>query len=109
MTADEQEITVIVTRSSGTDGAVLVMIDTNFEPNASDGGPGLRVLVNDCTVLNASGVDKLANGQAATDGVDFVVTEDGEPRQAPDHSLTVRLSEIAYTEDIDPNDPEEGQ
>lgn len=44
---DGREITTAITYSAGTDGAVLVLIDTTFEPNASDGGPGLRVLVND--------------------------------------------------------------
>lgn len=39
--------TVWIGPSDGADGAVLVMIDTEFEPDASDGGPGLRVLVND--------------------------------------------------------------
>lgn len=43
-------VKVTVTRSAGTDGAVLVMLDTEFEPDASDGGPGLRVLVNDADV-----------------------------------------------------------
>lgn len=38
---------VIITRSAGTDNAFVVFIDTDFEPGASDGGPGLRVRVND--------------------------------------------------------------
>jgi len=29
------------------DNAIVVCIDTDFEPNGSDGGPGLRVLIND--------------------------------------------------------------
>lgn len=45
------EVIVTVTRSAGPDGAVLVMIDTDFEPDASDGSPGLRVRVNDGTVF----------------------------------------------------------
>jgi hypothetical protein len=40
-------VTVRVTDSAGVDGAVVVFIDTTFEPDASDGGPGLRVLIND--------------------------------------------------------------
>ena len=40
-------VQVVVARSAGTDGAVVVLIDTDFEPNGSDGGPGLRVLLND--------------------------------------------------------------
>lgn len=38
---------VIVTRSAGTDNAYVVFVDTEFEPDASDGGPGLRVRIND--------------------------------------------------------------
>lgn len=40
-------VNVTITRSAGRDRAALVMIDTNFEPDGSDGGSGLRVLVND--------------------------------------------------------------
>lgn len=46
-TTDLYGTKVIITRSAGTDNAVVVFIDTEFEPNASDGGPGLRVLIND--------------------------------------------------------------
>jgi len=41
------DVRIAVTRSAGDDRAVTVFIDTQFEPNGSDGGPGLRVLVND--------------------------------------------------------------
>lgn len=41
---------ITVTRSAGSDSAVLVMIDTTFEPNGDHGSPGLRVLVNDADV-----------------------------------------------------------
>ncbi len=37
-------VTVTITRSDGRDGAVVVFVDTAFEPDTS---PGLRVLVND--------------------------------------------------------------
>lgn len=40
-------VTATITTSAGADGAVLVILDTDFEPDASDGGPGLRVMVND--------------------------------------------------------------
>ena len=40
-------VEVKVVRSAGEDGAVVVFIDTDFEPDASDAGPGLRVFVND--------------------------------------------------------------
>lgn len=41
------KVDVEVTTSAGKDNAIVVMIDTGFEPDGSDGGPGLRVLVND--------------------------------------------------------------
>lgn len=40
-------VKVAITSSDGTDGAMLVLIETDFEPDASDGGPGLRVALND--------------------------------------------------------------
>lgn len=40
-------VTVTVTDSAGADGATVLMVDTTFEPSGSDGGPGLRVLIND--------------------------------------------------------------
>jgi hypothetical protein len=40
-------VEVTVTRSAGDDRAVVVFIDTDFEPDGSDNGPGLRVLIND--------------------------------------------------------------
>jgi hypothetical protein len=40
-------VTVTIQESAGTDGAVVLIIDTEFEPDASDGGPGLRILVNE--------------------------------------------------------------
>lgn len=40
-------VEVTIQESAGSDGAVVVIIDTDFEPDASDGGPGLRVLIND--------------------------------------------------------------
>jgi hypothetical protein len=40
-------VTVEIHRSVGTDGAIVVQIDTEFEPDGSDGIAGLRVYVND--------------------------------------------------------------
>lgn len=40
-------VTITVAPSGGVDGALVVFIDTGFEPDGSDGGPGLRVLIND--------------------------------------------------------------
>lgn len=41
------DIKILVTRSASADGAVVVFIDTTFEPDGSDGSPGLRVVVNE--------------------------------------------------------------
>jgi hypothetical protein len=38
---------VVIEKSIGSDDAIVVQIDTEFEPDGSDGGPGLRVLIND--------------------------------------------------------------
>lgn len=40
-------VTVSLDVSAGADGAVIVFIDTTYEPDGSDGGPGLRVMLND--------------------------------------------------------------
>jgi hypothetical protein len=45
--AEALGVAVNITTSAGSDGAVLVILDTDFEPDGSDGGPGLRVMVND--------------------------------------------------------------
>lgn len=54
MTAYEQEfiaeglgVKVTITESAGSDNAIVVFIDTEFVPDASDGSRGLRVLIND--------------------------------------------------------------
>ncbi|SRR6266704_603742 len=44
---NQPQAAVTVTRSAGADGAVVVFVDTDFEPDGSDDGPGLRVVVND--------------------------------------------------------------
>jgi hypothetical protein len=74
----DETITLTITRSAGRDGVVLVLIDTTFEPDAADGGPGLRVLVND---------------DSPWAGHDCEPAADGEPR-APDRMLTVALAEL---------------
>lgn len=38
---------VTVTESAGADGAVVVFVDTHYEPDGSDDGPGLRIVLND--------------------------------------------------------------
>lgn len=38
---------VAVTFHIAEDGARVVWVDTDFEPDGSDGGPGLRVWLND--------------------------------------------------------------
>lgn len=44
-------VTVTIGTSSGVDGAALVIIDTDGEPDGSDGWKGLRVDVNDGRVF----------------------------------------------------------
>jgi hypothetical protein len=62
--ATTPDITVTVTRSAGDDRAVLVLIDTAFEPTGSDGGPGLRVLINDDEAYVGTAYDLGANHEA---------------------------------------------
>lgn len=45
--ADGRNVTVTITASAGSDNAAVVLVDTNFEPDNSDGHGGLRVMVND--------------------------------------------------------------
>jgi hypothetical protein len=84
----EPAIVVRVTRSSGPDGAVLVMIDTTFlpVPDADEPGPGLRVLVNDEPVF--AGVAFQPPGES-----------DLDDREANHRSLEVRLADIDYTDE----------
>lgn len=80
-------VQVIVTRSAGKDGAVLVFIDTyNFEPDGSDGGPGLRVLLND--------------GDLYTE-VPFEERDDGLMHQFTDQTLTVEVESLIDTGLVD--------
>lgn len=49
-------VKVTVTESAGNDGAVVVFVDTpGWEPDASDGSRGLRVLLNDDSVYDGVG------------------------------------------------------
>lgn len=73
------DVKVTVTRSAGTDGAVLVMVDTGFQPDGSDGSPGLRVLVNDQPVFA---------------GREYLEAE--EPREADRRTLEVDVAEVDY-------------
>lgn len=75
---DAPSLTVTVTRSAGDDRAVLMLVDTNFEPDGSDKGPGLRILVND---------DEAFVGKAYDLGADH---------QAESQELTVRMEDIPY-------------
>lgn len=49
--AEGAGVQACIVASAGADGATVVMIDTTFEPDGSDGGTGLRVLVNDAPVF----------------------------------------------------------
>lgn len=46
-TIEHNGVTVTITKSDGSDEAVLVWVETDFEPDGSDDGPGLRVELND--------------------------------------------------------------
>ena len=48
---DAGGVTITLTTSAGTDGAVVVFIDTEGEPDGSNGWRGLRVMVNDGAVF----------------------------------------------------------
>ena len=63
-------LTITVTRSAGKDGAVIVFIDTNGEPDGSDDGPALRVLLNDHDVFSGVEYDDdadLGDGREASE------------------------------------------
>jgi hypothetical protein len=57
---DGYEIEVSVHRAPSKDKAIVVQIDTDFEPNASDGSPGMRVLVNEGDVMETRPADWVA-------------------------------------------------
>ena len=87
-------VTVGVTRSTGRDGAVVVFVHTTFEPDGSDGGPGLRVRVNDAIVLNARGRDVAGGWPAASGGVDYEEREDGLMHQHNCPEIVVAVSDL---------------
>jgi hypothetical protein len=72
-------VEITVTRSAGDDRAVVVFIDTDFEPDGSDQGPGLRVLLNDNEVYVGKAYDLGSHHEAKSKGV------------------TVTLDDIDYT------------
>jgi hypothetical protein len=88
-------LTTTVTRSAGDDGAIVVFLDTTFEPDGGDGGPGLRVRIND---------------DLAYEGVPHRTGDDSEAVAAPeslptaarggDAIATVELSGVAVVTDV---------
>jgi hypothetical protein len=40
-------VTVTVHHSGGTDAAAVVQVETDFAPDGTDGGPGLRIVLHD--------------------------------------------------------------
>ncbi|WP_116996320.1 hypothetical protein [Desertimonas flava] len=68
---------VTITESDGPDHAVVVLVDTEFEPDGSDGTRGLRVYVNDGAVF--VGVERQP--------------PDGEPAPPPPHSRTLTVAD----------------
>jgi hypothetical protein len=86
-------IKIIVTRSLRVDGAVMVLIDTMFAQDASDGGPGLRVTVNDADVTATDYAEDrfVPFGELNPDGVDrFAFTAE----------LEVKLDDLQYLSQI---------
>lgn len=79
---DDDALVVTVTRSPGQDNAIVVYIDTGFEPDGSDGGPGLRVFIND---------DDTYVGKPREGAVD---------RFARDARLVVEFADIPYYEEV---------
>lgn len=45
--SETEDVTIIVTKSAGSDGAQVIFIDTQSEPDGSDGSRPLRILLND--------------------------------------------------------------
>lgn len=80
MLPENPDVVITVTRSAGDDRAVTIFIDTQFEPDGSD-GPGLRILVND---------DEAYVGKP----YDY-----GAHHNAMSKSLMVKLSDIPYLEE----------
>ena len=83
MAEQQERVTIAVTRSGGADGAVLIFVDTDFEPDGSDGGPGLRILVND--------------GDAF---IGMPYGSDGVNHEAKTVELRVALKDIDYTGEV---------
>lgn len=73
------DLRISVTRSAGDDRAVVVFVDTDFEPDGSDGGPGLRILVNDNEGFVGKAYDL------------------GAHHEAEDVKFEVSFDDIAYT------------
>lgn len=76
-------VTFAVASSAGADGATVVFIDTGFEPDGSDGGPGLRIILNDHDVFEGvpylPGPDDEAPLELNLDKVASMLVERGFP------------------------------
>lgn len=68
---DGRETAVQFHYSAGSDGALVLFVDTNYEPNGSDGSRGLRIRINDVDVLET----------CADDFVQYEHGADTEPRR----------------------------
>lgn len=91
----EKGVEVLVTRSAGIDGAVVVFIDTpGWEPDGSDGGPGLRVLIND---------------HETYEGVKHEPTEGDDLNEAGEARVVCKLDDIDYLTPKQAWDPYGGQ
>lgn len=70
--SERSAVTITVTRSAGDDRAIVIFVDTDFEPSGSDGGPGLRILVNDDEAFVGKAYDFGGNHEA--NAVNFEVS-----------------------------------
>lgn len=78
-TAEGDLLHITVTRSAGDDGALLVIIDTEFEPDGSDGGPGLRVMVNDGDVFEGVPLGPAPIATPASDALHVLAGRGDDP------------------------------
>ncbi len=79
-------IQFVVTLSDGTDGAMVVFIDTSFEPDGSDGSCGLRVIINDDEAYAGVAHETYLEPPADHDRIEFYVF-----KPAPERAVEGRV------------------
>lgn len=94
ITFEAHGLSLTVTKSAGADGAVLVMVDTETEPDGSDGGPGLRVQVNDGSVFEGKPFKPVDERECGVCGRNDVITEEDDVPRCSRHEFTRRSYEV---------------